>query len=131
MSDLRKEIENKVAWVREHSEDGGVAWVKMGTLPDGRDLCLVFGWSEAGYEFGDCEYQEQVGDTTYTLCSKLAVNIDDLQCDYDIDWYMPSWKNDGEVCDTDMAVSKDFDLDYYLGESKAIIEGFKKKELEV
>lgn len=121
-----KEIEDKIKWVRDND---GVAWVKMGTLPDGRDLCLVFGW-EDGYEFGDCEYQKRDGDTVWTLCSKLAVNIDDLQCDYDIDWYMPYYEN-GEVYFTDMAVRKDFNLDYYLGESKAIIEAFKKKELEV
>lgn len=122
-----KEIEDKIKWVRDND---GVAWVKMGTLPDGRDLCLVFGW-EDGYEFGDCEYQKRDGDTVWTLCSKLAVNIDDLQCDYNFDWYMPSWKSDGEVCYTDMAVCKKFDLDYYIGESKAIIKGFEKGELEV
>lgn len=125
-----KEIEDKIAWVRDND---GVAWVKMGTLPDGRELCLVFGWCE-GYDPDDDMIQKTVdhgGSYTFTLCSKLAVNIDDLQCDYDFDWHMPSWKNDGEVCDTDMAVCKKFDLDYYIGESKAIIKGFEKGELEV
>lgn len=122
-----KEIEDKIAWVRDND---GVAWVEMGTLPDGRKLCLVFGW-EDGYEFGDCEYQKRDGDTVWTLCSKLAVNIDDLQCDYDFDWYMPS-HTDGEIYDTDTSVGKPFDnLDYYKAEAKNMIEMFKKGELEV
>ena len=108
----------------------GVVWHVMGRLKDGRELCLVFGYEE-GYEDGE-DYQIKEGDETWTLCCKLAVNIDDLQAGYDYDWYMPSDKKTGGIWNTDMAVCKEAtDVDWYNEEAKAIIEAFDKGELEV
>lgn len=123
---MEQEIEEKIKWAYENED--GVAWLSMGKLKDGRELCLVFGWS-SGYEKGE-DYQKKVGDELWTLCSKLAVNIDDLQCDYEIDWYMPYYE-DGDVCDTEMAVSKSFDLDYYKKEAKELIKLLNKGEITV
>lgn len=121
-----KDIREKVEWVRKND---GVAWFRMGQLEDGRELALVIGWGE-GYEKNECDIQEQVGDTLYTICSKLAVNIDDLQCDYSWDWYMP-WDKDGEIWDTETTVPNDYKipLDWYIEESKAMLKAFKKGEI--
>lgn len=98
----------------------GTAWQKVGTYK-GKDLCLVLGWVED--EPNDYLYQQHEECNgkikTYTLCGKLAVNIDDLQCDYDIDWAMP--EVDGEVWDTDTAVEK-AGLDYWNRQAKKLLE---------
>ena len=125
----KKSIQEKVEWVKKND---GVAWFNMGWLPDGRELALVIGWGE-GYEKDKNLIQEKSGDTLYTTCSKLAVNIDDLQCDYGMDWYMPSDKETGDIWDSDMAVPSDYNIDvkWYEQESKAMLEAFKKGEIEV
>lgn len=122
----RKDIREQVEWVKKND---GVAWFSMGHLADGRKLALVIGWSE-GYEKDKCYIQKKEGDTLYTICSKLAVNIDDLQCDYDFDWYMP-WSEDGEVWDTETTVPTNYKipLDWYIEKSKEMLEAFKKGEI--
>ena len=111
----------------------GTVWHVMGKLKDGRELCLVFGYEE-GYEDGE-DYQIKQGDETWTLCCKLAVNIDDFQAGYNYDWYMPSDKKTGDVWDTDMAVcigdGTPSSLDWYNEQAKAIIKAFDRGELEV
>ena len=109
----------------------GTAWHVMGTLKDGRELCLVFGY-EAGYD-EDKSLEQIIQDgKVYTLCSKLAVNIDDLQADYDFDWYMPfATDGSGEVFDTDMAVCKPYSVDWYNEQAKEIINMFDEGKLEV
>lgn len=72
------------------------------TQPNEQELSVVLGW-EDGYEEEDGLIQRQEGDTLWTLCGKVAYNVDDLQCDYDIDWYMPSDSN-GDIYDTSMAI---------------------------
>ena len=108
----------------------GVAWWEMGRLNDGRKLCLVMGYSKS-YEEGE-KYQIKVGKDIYTLCQKLAVNIDDLQCDYEVDWFMPWYKTDGgEVWDTDMAVKSSDDIDYYNEEAEEMIKKINEGFCEV
>lgn len=114
--------------VREVEQTEGVGWVEMGDLPDGRKLCFVVGWGE-GYEKGDGEIQKEVCDRIFTVCGKLAVNVSDLQCDYDMDWYMPSNKN-GDVYDTDEAYDEE-NLSWWESEAEKIIELFKNGELQV
>lgn len=121
----KKAVKEKVEWVLENK--GGVAWFNMGWLEDGRELGLVIGLGE-GYDKDDKLIQIEDNGVLYTVCSKLAVNIDDLQCDYDWDWYMP-WDKDGNIWDTDTAVKKDYDLDWYIEESKAMLEAFNKGEI--
>lgn len=107
----------------------GTSWIEMEELKDGRKLCLVFGYEE-GYGEGE-DYQIRLGNSLLTLCAKLAVNIDDLQCDYDIDWRMPWDKKSGEICDTDMAVCKNDNFTWYEKEAKEIKEGLDNGTLEV
>lgn len=123
---LTKEmIKSSVDWCLENHD--GVSFIEMGTLEDGRKLCLVFGW-ENGYDKGeDFQYHDDEG--LWTLCSKLAVNTDDLQCDYEMDWTMP-YHEDGEVWATDMAVRKDEDGEYYMKEAKYMIDALNSGEVK-
>lgn len=108
----------------------GVVYQTVDTLDDGRDLCLVFGYSD-GYDEGDAPHQIKQGKTIYTLCAKLAVNIDDLQCDFEVDWFMP-WNQMGDVVDTCEAVTGDkVQLYYYNAIAKEIVENLNKGILEV
>ena len=105
----------------EKMADGNIdscMWLDMARLDDGRTLCLVLGWQD-GYDVGE-KYQQKVGDTLYTLCAKIAVNIDDLQCDYDVD-----------LIDTDMAIDSDGDFDWYEHEATNIADGLNKGSLKV
>ena len=102
----------------------GVIYNPIKRLDDGRYLCLVFGWGE-GYDKDDTLIQRD----GYTLCAKLAINIDDLQCDYDIDWYMP-YDDKGNVWDTDMSVDP-HSWDWYDDQAKQIIEAYNKGEISV
>ena len=108
----------------------GVSYIPLSKTDDGKTIALVLGY-ELGYNDGE-DYQVKCGDKTYTLCGKIAVNIDDLQCDYDFDWYMPSNK-DGDIYDTSMALSKNHaeDLTWFLGEAEEMINLMNKGVLTI
>jgi len=118
-----------VAKILKHFKDGGegVYWHKFTTLNDGKELCLVFGWQE-GY-MPDPKLIQRDG---YTLCAKIAINIDDLQCDYDMDWYMPYYEN-GEVWDTETALLDDPNdcLGWFNGSAENIARVYNKGEISV
>lgn len=109
-------------------DSNGCTWVDIETLEDGRKLALVMGY-QTGYDEGE-EFQIKENGTVWTLCAKLAVNIDDLQCDYDVDWYMPYTK-DGDVYDTEMAVTSKTDLEWYKEQAKIIAKQLNEGTLEV
>lgn len=124
----KKDFQSAVKTLKKHTE--GVVYQPVDTLDDGRDLCLVFGYSD-GYDEGDAPHQIKQGKTVYTLCAKLAVNIDDLQCDFEVDWFMP-WNQMGDVVDTCEAVDgSDFQVDYYNAMAKELIENLNNGILEV
>lgn len=63
--------------------------------------------------------------------AKIAYNCDDLQCDYDLDWCMPVYKN-GEVAFVETALAaKDIKLDakYFYKEFKAMVREIKAGNL--
>lgn len=121
------EAKKAIRWEKRHLD--GTSFIKVATLPDGRDLCLVFG-QRSDYDKGE-DYQENVEGTIYTLCCKLAVNIDDLQCDYEMDWYMPSDKRTGEIWDTENPVSDNDDYDACYREAIEILKAFERGELKI
>lgn len=132
-----KDFESAIETLLKNKD--GAVYQKVATFDDGVDLYLVFGWGE-GYDETDDAYQEKEGDRIYTICAKLAVNTDDLQCDYDIDWRMPTYKGDDvvDVYDTERGVAKleasgDKDYsklaDYYNEEVKDIVSLYNKGEL--
>ena len=108
----------------------GVSYIPLSKTDDGKTIALVLGY-ELGYNDGE-DYQVKVGTKTYTLCGKIAINIDDLQCDYDFDWYMPSNK-DGDIYDTSMALSKNHaeDLTWFLGEAEEMMNLMNKGVLTI
>lgn len=127
-----KDFQSAVSTMKNNID--GVVYQTVDTLDDGRDLCLVFGWAD-GYDEGDASYQIKQGKTIYTLCAKLAVNIDDLQADFEASWYMP-WNEMGDVVDTCEAVEGgahglELQVDYYNAIAKDIIENLNNGKLEV
>lgn len=111
-----KELDELIASVPKD----GTAWRKVGNYK-GKELCLVLGWSEdEPNEYLHQQSEECNGKIkTYTLCGKLAINIDDLQCDYDVDWAMP--EVGGVVWDTDTAVTIEA-LDFWNNQAKELLE---------
>ena len=109
----------------------GVSYIPLSKTDDGKTIALVLGY-ELGYNDGE-DYQVKYGDDLiFTLCGKIAINIDDLQCDYNFDWYMPSNK-DGDIYDTSMALSKNHaeDLAWFLGEAEEVIKLMSEKVLTI
>lgn len=82
-----KDFESAIETLLKNKD--GTVYQKVATFDDGVDLYLVFGW-DSGFDETPEAYQEKEGNTWWTICAKLAVNTDDLQCDYDIDWRMPT-----------------------------------------
>jgi len=124
-----KEFKNGIKQMTNNYIDG-VVYYPLGKTDDGKTIALVLGY-EDGYNDGE-DYQVKCGDTLLTLCGKVAINIDDLQCDYDFDWYMPSNK-DGDIYDTNMALSKNHaeDLTWFLSEAEEMIKLMDKGVLTI
>ena len=108
----------------------GVSYIKLGKTDDDKTIAIVIGWQD-GYNDGE-KWQVKCGDLTFTLCAKVAINIDDLQCDYNFDWYMPSNK-DGDIYDTNIALSGDYrsDLAWLLGEAEEMMKLMDKGVLTI
>lgn len=124
-----KDYENGIKTMLNNYIDG-VVYFKLGETEDGKTIALVLGYEE-GYDKGEA-YQATMGDVVLTLCGKIAVNIDSLQCDYDFDWYMPS-NDKGDVYDTSTALSKDHakDLAWFMSEAEEVIKELEAKALTI
>lgn len=66
------------------------------------------------------------GDT----CAKLAVNIDDLQYDYDWDWYRPYDRETGEVCDCEIYDITEMTPDEIADESLRMLDSVKDLDID-
>lgn len=95
---------------------------------NGRDVAIVLGWS-CDYAEGGAKYQIKLFGKTWTLCGKIAINIDDLQCDFDCDWAMPLMK-DGDVYDSEHAIN-DKSLDYLTDEAEFVMAELKNGVLKI
>lgn len=130
MSITLKDFEKAIDIMK--NTDSGTYYFELGKTDDGKTIALVLGY-ELGYNDGE-DYQVKVGTETYTLCGKIAINIDDLQCDYDydFDWYMPSNK-DGDIYDTSMALSKNHaeDLTWFLSQAEEMMNLMDKGVLTI
>ena len=108
--------------IKSVETQGGVSWLPMGELPNGKLLCLVIG------EIDNC------------IMGKLAINTSRLQCDYGLDWLMPTDQN-GDVYDTEIvfvdksenATSDDNDLEndvqWFTEQTELILKKVEKGEL--
>ena len=61
----------------------------------------------------------------YIVLGKIAVNIDDLQSDYDFDWFMPYYEDNGDVCDTEREFYKEEDFNRVAQEIMSEYEDMK------
>ena len=82
MVDLKELVEWALDAKREIEQGyNGCYFQRLGASNfEGKDLYIVIGENAEG-----------------EICAKLAYNCDDLQCDYDFDWYMPYDSESGEV----------------------------------
>lgn len=88
-----KTLKNAVNWLM--SEQGGT--VRFCELEDNsnKKWSIVLGWSSGFDDLDNDLYQVE----DFKICSKIAYNCDDLQCDFEFDFEMPC--NDmGDVYDT-------------------------------
>ncbi len=117
--ELGKQIKDGVDWLMKNKE-GCYHWHLL-TDVYGREWCIVLGWGE-GFE-KDTPILYSSG--SYALCTKIAYNNSDLQCDYDSDFEMPYNKKTGEVDDTDSPISRGTDFvklaDSLLKEFKRVV----------
>lgn len=130
-----KQFKNAVDSMLNESYIDGVSYITLDKTDDGKTIAIVIGWQD-GYDDGE-KWQVKMpllnGEKLiFTLCAKVAINIDDLQCDYNFDWYMPSTK-DGDIYDTDSALTGDYkrDLAWLLSEAKEMIKLMKKGVLTI
>lgn len=130
-----KQFKNAVDSMLNESYIDGVSYITLDKTDDGKTIAIVIGWQD-GYDDGE-KWQVKMpllnGEKLiFTLCAKVAINIDDLQCDYNFDWYMPSTK-DGDIYDTDSALTGDYkrDLAWLLSEAKEMINLMKKGVLTI
>lgn len=125
MKPTEHEFNHAIKHMMSH-EPNGTYWFKVGETNDGKTIAIVLGWSY-DYEKGET-YQQVIGDDVCTLVGKVAVNTDDLQCDYDWDWDMPS--DNGYICDTDHALDSN-SYAYLMGESASIVEDLRLGILKI
>lgn len=124
-----EEFKKSIDWLMANPD--GCVNFKVGETPEGKDVAIVLGFA-GGYDEEPDDYQIQVGGELLTMCGKIAVNIDDLQCDYDFDWYMP-WSEDGDVYDTETSIEKSVGrtYDYLLDEAKFVMSEIENGNLTV
>lgn len=114
----KADIVNGINTVRKNPN--GTVYQKIATTAKSDVLYLVFGLEiEGGQEYP---------------IAKLAFNTDDLQCDYDWDWIMPTITGLSDVYDTesrlDSADDIDWAVEYYNKEAEQIIRLMNKGELK-
>lgn len=77
----------------------GCGWYYLGSSKTTTgDMAIVMGWSDG---FDNDNSGNPKADGSWRICTKLAYNCDDIECDYDIDWEMPYDEATGDVDDTD------------------------------
>lgn len=105
---MKKEIENWLKDVLRACEEDHETTCFKDLMTDS-NIYLVASWSE---------FEGRVN-------CKIAYNCDDLQCDYDWDWWMPHHKDDNEVWDTELELREGYaeaDAEYFYKEAKAMDE---------
>ena len=123
-----EEFKKSIDWLMANPD--GCVNFKVGETPEGRDVAIVLGFA-GGYDEDANEHQIKVGEELLTMCGKVAVNIDDLQCDYDFDWYMP-WSEDGDVYDTETTIGElEWSYNWLFGEAEYVLAELKDKVLTV
>lgn len=102
----------------------------------GKEVAIVLGWSD-GYDESEPELKpnqiKQFG-RVWTLCAKIAINVGNMQCDFEYDWIMPSYVYKSpksqfvSVHDTEHAVNNK-SFEFLKDEAEEIIALFKLGQL--
>ena len=123
------EFKNGIDWLMSNHD--GCVNVKVGKTPEGKDVAIVLGFVD-GYDKDADEYQIMLNEKLLTMCGKIAVNINDLQFDYDFDWYMP-WSKDGDIYDAETSIGKSIErtYNYLLDEAKYVLSELENGNLTV
>ena len=104
-----KLVKEFTAAVKEmcRTHGNGIYYWRLGS-DDKNDWAIVLGWAD-GFEE---EPNDPCMSGTWRICAKLAYQPWNsiMQCDYDIDWYMPYDEETMEVDDTEEAIYPDTDL---------------------
>ena len=130
----RQKFDNAVKQMLALKIDG--CWhYKIGEYK-GKEVAIVLGWSD-GYDENEPELKpnqiRQFG-RVWTLCAKIAINVGDMQCDFEYDWVMPSyiWKSTKTenvgVYDTEHAVN-DQSFEFLKDEAEWVAKLFSRGEL--
>lgn len=94
------------------------------------DLALFVGWTE-GYDTNDETVIHSKDDPSYVIASKIASNHEFMKTD--LDWLIQPYGENGDVWDTQMALSPNEDFintaEWYIGEYKEIRDAIDKGEL--
>lgn len=90
---------NAVNKISQHKQGCYYWW--LDTDNNGNNWAIVLGWQD-GYEEDNTD---ELSDKTWHLAAKVAYQPRNsiMQCDYDVDWIMPNYK-DGDVWDTNITV---------------------------
>lgn len=104
---LVKEFANAINNIKNTHENATYYWI-LGTNKNNNNFAIVLGWSD-GFEPDETDYYMN---GTYRLCSKLAYQPNNslMQCDYDIDWFMPYDEESGEVDDTEISIYSNINM---------------------
>ena len=128
VADLAKNIENNVKYFANGGE--GCSFYKLGFTVNDTMLYYVMGFQDESIDEQDKNNYILSPDGKALLLGKIAVNCDDLQSDFDIDWNMPYSNGDGEIYWTQDEFHKDGDD--YLRMAKSIANQFEKlQQLEI
>lgn len=96
----------------------------------GGDLYYVMGADNAkNYDAEDLK-ELALTDNGNPIVGKIAVNCDDLQCDYDMDWNMPYNSETGDVWDTETNFYNNDNVNARASEIIAEYEDLKDLKLE-
>lgn len=95
---------------------------------NGRDVAIVLGWTD-DYAQGGAKHQIKLFGKTWSLCGKIAINVGNMQTDFEYDWVMPVMK-DGDVYDTEYPID-DKSFDYLKDEAELVMTELKNGTLKI
>lgn len=84
---------------------------------------VIGGVNPANYDIEDLE-NFATDENGWVICGKIAVNVDDLQSDYEMDWYMP-FEQDGETWNTERELYNDEDYNSVAQDVINELQGFE------
>lgn len=84
---------------------------------------VIGGVNPANYDTEDLE-NFATDEEGWVICGKIAVNVDDLQSDYEFDWYMP-FEREGETWNTEREFYNDEDYNSVAQDVIYELQGFE------